>query len=399
MTVETTADFQGRPTPSSASPACRVGLLTYHFVVNYGAMWQAWALQKAVASLGHPVEFINYCPAHVDRGGAFRIGMSRATMRANLVTGYQKYLHLRSAFGFRRELTTVFRQFVNEHLTVGDRWYGSHQELRDDPPTCEVLVCGSDQVWNPSSQFGLDPAYFLDFAGDEIARVGYAPSFGRAAIPEQYYSQLRPLLQRFDALSVREASGGDIIAAAGVEGEVAHLPDPTLLIDAYPEHARPPQLPERYLFSYVLRSGENINQMQRQLADRQKLQIVTPRNRHAVATVGDVVTLPDPLEWLASIRHAQSVVTNSYHGTLFSIILQKPFVVVGIGSGKSELNERVISLLDRLDLRDRLLAGDDVQRAEGLLDQPVDWVSVRRKTLAWREQALTYLRRHLRSPA
>jgi hypothetical protein len=392
-------DISDRPPPyahhAPASSFCRIGLVTYHFVPNYGAVWQAWALQQALQNLGHDVSVIDYRPRHVFEGGSFKWPTSKRRLRANLVVAYQNYLRFRGRFGYRKQLVRSFEDFQSRYLRLSDQRYRSLRDLREVPPLCDTMICGSDQIWNPSVQAGLDPAYFLRFGGPEIRRIAYAASFGRRAIEAEYLEQVGRWVGSFDAISIREASGRNVLDEAGVSAGAVHVPDPTLLIDDYPDQSPLSAIPEAYLMSYVLRSGDRINQMQRQVAQRTSLPLMSPRNPHSVASTADMLVTPSPIEWLGLIRRAHYVITNSFHGTLFSIIFRKPFVSVSIGSGKATLNERVVSLFDRLGLEDRFVAEADSNRVVQLLETPVDWDRVHGAIHGWREQALDYLRASL----
>ena len=374
----------------------RVGILTFHFVPNYGAVWQIYALQEALTARGHRVSVVDYQPAHVNAGGRFWLPTSRRRIRANLVIAYQKYLRFRARFGRRRKIEDAFAGFRGGSLRVTGRRYRTVGGLRRQPPQLDAVVCGSDQIWNPSAQFGLDPAYFADFGPAALRRVAYAASFGRGSIEGEFYPQLKTLVDQIDHVSTREPSGAGILARAGVSKPVATLPDPTLLWDEYPVVPRPAGVPEKYLFSYVLRSGDAVNAIQRGIAGQLELPVVTPMNPHTVKSDAAVQVIPTPEEWLALIRNASAVITNSFHGTLFSIILRRPFVVVGIGSGKGALNERARSLLERLGLTERFVTTDDVDEARRQLEAPIDWDAVQERRDTWRAEALAFLDESLR---
>ncbi|MEM1445767.1 MAG: polysaccharide pyruvyl transferase family protein [Planctomycetota bacterium] len=376
-------------------PAQTIGIVTFHFVPNYGAVWQTYALQEHLRGLGLGVEVVDYRPSHVFDGGAFWLPTSKWRVQADLVIAFQKYQRLRRRLSGRSDLDAAFEAFLRERLAVSPKRYTTLRSLRQDPPSYDALVCGSDQIWNPSRQFGTDPAYFLDFAKPGQRTVAYAASFGRASVEPRFHAQIGPLIAKLDRVSVREGSGVELARSLSKLDDIVAMPDPTLLRTEYPEAELPEGLPDQYLFSYVLRSGDAVNAAQRHLAGRAGLKIVTPQTAHGTHSESDIQRVFTPDQWLGAIRGSAVVVTNSFHGTIFSILFRRPFLTIGIGSGKQALNERAYALLDRLGLIERLVTGDDRQQLERLADTPIDWDAVAAKLAAWRGEGDTFLRKAL----
>ncbi|MDB4345784.1 polysaccharide pyruvyl transferase family protein, partial [bacterium] len=164
------------------------------------------------------------------------------------------------------------------------------------------------------------------------------------------------------------------------------VPDPTLMVEGgYPEAIEPRREGE-YIFSYTLRSRELVAQIEGKMAQESGLEIVSPVT---LAASGEGAL--GPLEWLGYIKAAKYVITNSYHGTLFSIIFRKPFVFVGLSGAKAGFNERANSLLGRLGLQERMMNSFDETRLESILSSDIDWDTVALEIDRWREQANSYL--------
>jgi hypothetical protein len=347
---------------------------------------QAWALQKHLTNLGHEVFLIDYRPSHLTTGGYFHFPRDRWTLRANLVIAYQKVMRLKQWLRGDGGKRMRFEQFHQEHLNLSDRSYRSNRELRKNPPQADVYICGSDQIWNASEQFGIDSSYFLDFAPEGIQRISYAASFGRPKVHPRVESATADLIRSMDAISVREQSGVGIVKELS-DRDAEWVPDPTLLVnDGYPEAVLPTDQTEDYIFSYTLRSRELVSNIERQMAAATGLSVVSPITL-AASGHGE----PGPLEWLGYIKSAKVVITNSYHGTLFSIIFKKPFVFVGLSGAKAGFNERANSLLNRLGLQDRMMNSYDEAHLESILSTEVDWASVGLELDRWREVADSYL--------
>lgn len=154
----------------------KIGILTYHFSDNYGALMQAYALRNWFLGRGVTAEFVNYHPDYVEEGGPLDRPWKPELWRKNATIFYMKLSHLqRQLFGDRAQ-RIGFAQFRQEHLGVKGPRLRHAAELRRGIGNFDMLVCGSDQIWNPSIQRGLDPVYFLDISGSEAARkVAYSP--------------------------------------------------------------------------------------------------------------------------------------------------------------------------------------------------------------------------------
>lgn len=365
----------------------KIGILTFHFAQNYGALLQAYALQRYLQQLGHSVEIINYEPDWVERGGPFRMPVSKEAVHADLVIAYQKLTRFK-AFLSGKNLHPLFSDFRSRYLTESNRKYRTLEALRKDPPQCDVYVCGSDQIWNPSVQAGLDPAYFLDFGS--ARRVAYAASFGRNDVEDSFHELLSELLGEFFAIGVREKSGMDLVQRLSGR-RPAWVPDPALLLPDYDEIIEPPGRDKDYLMSYVLRSGAGIGEVQQHIAERLNIEVVVPYNRQRRwKGVGSEVVC-SPGQWLGLIKSARVVVTNSFHGTVFSILFKKPFITVALPDSKASLNDRMISMLDRLGLSDRMLRQISDERVVNILSEEIDWEQVHEKLSEWRLEARRYL--------
>lgn len=364
----------------------KIGIITYHYVPNYGASMQAWALQKHLTNLGHEVFLIDYRPSHLTTGGWFHFPRDRWTLRANLVITYQKVMGLKQWLKGDGGKRLRFEQFHQKHLNLSDRSYRSNRQLRKNPPQADVYICGSDQIWNASEQFGIDSSYFLDFVPKGIRRISYAASFGRPKVHTRFESATADLIRSMDAISVREQSGVGIVKELS-DRDAEWVPDPTLLVnDGYPEAVLPTDQADDYIFSYTLRSRDLVSNTERQMAAATGLSVVSPMT---LAASGEGA--PGPLEWLGYIKAAKYVITNSYHGTLFSIIFRKPFVFVGLSGAKAGFNERAKSLLSRLNLADRIVSEYDEDQLSAIMKCVPDWGSVAEEVCGWREEATQFI--------
>lgn len=367
----------------------KVGILTFHYADNYGAVLQAYALQTYLESLGHNVEIIDYRPRYITHGGRFRIPRSKKDLVGNAQVALIKISRLRTAISGRTS-QKAFQSFRDTALHISTMTYTSLEDLKSRAPSYDAYICGSDQIWNPPPRAGVDPAFYLDFGEPKCRRIAYAASFGRPQIEVEYHKDIGRLLKKIDYISVREQSGIDLVQQ--LSGRTATwLPDPTLLVDNYDSVlTKIPQ--ENHIFVYGLRTGALLQDVKEQVAKIYGAPVLAPFNAKQLWRSKEATIQLSPSEWLGAIQQAGIVVTNSFHGTLFSIIFRKPFITVPLVGRNAGLNTRFQSILYRLNLADRLLPStNNNQDITRLIKAEIDWHDVYERLSAWRCEARDFV--------
>lgn len=371
----------------------KAGLLTYHFSDNYGALYQAYGLQRWLRGRGIDAEFINYHPAYVEEGGPLDRPWMPSLWRKNATILYMKQAHLRRKLFGDKAQRELFESFRHDVLGVNGPRLKRAQDLAPQMSQYDMLFCGSDQIWNPSIQRGLDPVYFLDIPLAEHARkVAYAPSFGRGVIEPEYNSELNTLVGKLDGISVREATGLDVLEAAGITRELACVvPDPTVLLGGFEELLGDDVTPDGSVFCYALRTDQVIRDVAMETARLTGGALRAPRTTHQRwGDIGQGIT-PGPVEWLQTLARAQVVVSNSFHGVALSVVLNRPFIAVGLPGKRAKMNARVQNLLHITGLTDRILDNTNRARVRALLEAPIDWEAANARLVAVRTEAEAYL--------
>jgi len=347
----------------------RVGVLTLPGR-NYGCILQATALLGTLRDLGHQPELINF-----ELDGAVR--------SMSLPRRFKHELWSRTAPLLTGDARTVrTAQFKRDNLCFSPRSFASGRELLEAPPLYDAYVVGSDQVWNQQIT-GHSPTFFLDFAPDRARKIAYAASFGHDRTTEIDWEAIRPLLARLDAVSVRECAAVEIMRGM-IAGQVFHALDPTLLWTAerWSRLAAPETSARPYLLAYVLPGDGAVESTIRDLARRwsraEGLGVVylnqRPYRRFVPHEKNDFTA--GPAEFLSLLSRASGVVTNSFHGTAFSIVFHRPFLSVyrPPGSGPAVRSGRIVSLLSRVGLESQ---GVQLGARPGRLQMPeVRWDSV-----------------------
>jgi polysaccharide pyruvyl transferase WcaK-like protein len=209
-------------------------------------------------------------------------------------------------------------------------------------------------------------------------------------VEASYHGLLEDLLGKLFAIGVREKSGLELVRQLSGQ-EPAWVPDPALLLSDYDEITESPIHENDYLMSYVLRSGEGIGEVQQYIANCLGLEVIVPYNRQRRWKGIGTEVVCTPGQWLGLIKNARIVVTNSFHGTVFSILFRKPFVTVALPGNKACLNERMVSMLDRLGLSGRMLQNNSGEGVMDIINEEIDWHRVHEKLEVWRLEAKTFL--------
>lgn len=353
----------------------KIGIATFYRECHPGGVLQAYALSRALAGLGHEPFFIAY-DRPVDSSGMRGLRGRLAGLldqRARTIRGFAAF---RSAF-----------------LDETARVYRSHEELRADPPMAEAYLCGSDQIWNPSLLAGkqFDPAYFLQFGDPTIRRISYAASLGGHRPSPAELRGLQNYLGGFRSISVREPSARAILAPS-LGREVALTVDPTLLLDDYAELVGRETGGGDYVLLYALNQTSGMEALVRAVSRRLDVRIlvaggpVLPWRR-----IGKRVEFRSPMEWLRLIHGAAAVVTDSYHGVVFSLLFRRPVRFFHLTGALESRNERIEHLCEILGVGDAVL-GKSVDGGEAV---GVDWEDLARRLGVLRTQSRSFLNRAL----
>lgn len=358
----------------------KVAIITQHRVFNYGSALQTYATQVAVQRVGHDAQVIDYFSeqrTYARQFFALPKGANPLSLRGSVG------VLARLPGNFRKKW--VFQRFLNKNICLTKRKYITHGDLRAFPPAADVYMTGSDQVWNSDYNEGIDPSYYLDFGEDTVRRVSYAASIGMDAIPEKEEEQVKRLLSKYDAISVREIKAKDALNDIGVSCAEVVL-DPTLLL-TQSDWEKIEKTPKQkgYILVMVLYGEEcGIPQIAQQISAKTGLPILellwNPLKKRPWKTVYGC----SPEEFLGYVHNAGYIVTNSFHVTSFAINYKKTFVV----ARREKYNSRIESLLHQLGIADRYIL-------PGELDEkcltPIDYGCVGDKLRELREQSYKIL--------
>ncbi|WP_309387703.1 polysaccharide pyruvyl transferase family protein [Cerasicoccus frondis] len=366
----------------------RIGVLTYHRALNYGALLQCHAMLQTLEQLGAEASVIDYRLHFIESSRNWRPRHCLKPSRNRV----------------KRILRSRFDEFSREHLPLSERTYRKRSSLTASPPAIDALILGSDQIWNQSLHGGsFDTAFLGDFGPASLKRIAYAASFGGdAPLEPSQIETMRPLLKRLDAISVREAGAAATIKSiTGTAPKV--VPDPSLLLasEAYARfEQKPSQVQSPFIFMHALQYSPEIRETAGRLSELHGAPVVLALCNTTGAAARDAHTrglFVTPGEWLWLIRNAACVVTNSFHATAFSLLFQTPFVVVPLGGILKARNQRLEALLTQVGLQARTAhstAKDEIDRAH---EHPIPWDQTAGQLTAMKAQGLDFLRANLQA--
>ena len=324
----------------------KVGILTFHWATNYGAVLQTYALQEYLTSLGHKVVIIHYKPKHFD------------FYRKMLLQPWNLFKFKKNITEYKKE--KLLQSFRLRYLNTTEERYVSSSELLSANLDYDIVVSGSDQILNPSyTLYGENKqptsTYYLTFA-QKAKRVGYAVSFGCVSYPEDAKTWASKWINSFDVVGVREDSGLIILKELGYKGSAMVVPDPTVLFG-----------PE--LLSKIGCVGKTKKDHYCTYVLRRSMVVDLPNVIH-VDDTNNPLSLE---EWVNTIVTSKGLITNSYHGMIVAILSRVPFVVI-LEKLAHGMNDRFSTLLKRLNLMDRICVDESEVGSKIML--PINWEHV-----------------------
>lgn len=352
-----------------------IGLATPFITNNYGTKLQAFALHHYLEENGWDNEIINY-----------RFGQKQFNLKKLFLPNRKEYRRINRE---RQEALSKqpdvkknidvrnkrFERFTQNSYALSERCDTLEDVNRLAEVRYSAVVCGSDQIWLPSH--ALEKYYLLDFLPDSVKKIAYAPSFGVSTIPGIVRSNYRKALEKFDVVTVREDTGASLIKElTGKDCPV--VVDPTLLLTANQWiellKIERPLIQGKYVLAYFIGAAEEHREKARAYAKAHNLKLVILPNIDEIVKA-DTEYADEPLydagpdDFVNLIKNAEAVFTDSFHGTVFSLIFQRNIYCFERfnKTSKTSTNSRIYSLLSKTHLQSRLVSDMEA-------DLPVDTI-------------------------
>ena len=328
----------------------KIGIMTFHASHNYGSVLQAYALSKELIDMGYDAQIINL--RNKAQRDAYKVFKTKGA-------GFKKFFHtafavmnLPKAYNRARN----FERFINKVLPITAECFSSGKEL-ENATNYDIYVCGSDQIWNPCCQ-DFESSYYLDFVKNGAKRVAYAPSLGRAEFSNEHKELIKELLNNIDFISCRESDGTKLLSEL-TEKPVTQVCDPVILLgkEKWEAFAKPVKYKKPYILTYFLENNHGDKKFLKELQSKTGYRVICLNEdikdlgkgyKHKIDAT--------PEEFVGLFKNAALVYTNSFHGTAFATMFNRPLVtIIGKENESNNNDSRKINYLNSIGLSHRLV--------------------------------------------
>ena len=354
----------------------RVATITFHCSYNFGSVLQAFALQKAIEILGHDTTIIDYRSRNFEQYRLFRLGRPRSMAR--------RLVDFRSNLARKKSFEKFWRDYLK--MTPVTYSYRDEERMVELNDQFDCFVCGSDQIWNLDCTGGVVGPFFLSFVKGK-RKASYAPSLAHMSFRPENDDRdgLRRALSSFDYISIRE--GSTLCQIEGlVDKPVAVASDPTVLLekdDYAPLISSSGAVQEPYLFVYLLRRCPELLESARLLSKSYGLRVLYCAEKDLDLPNSENLKGIGPDAFLSLVAGAEAVLSNSFHASVFSTILEVPFRTFACDGSASRMTDYLGSLE---------LGGQVATVVDTSFPRVTDWSRARERRAQLREESMGMLR-------
>lgn len=359
----------------------RVGIITIHHSPNYGACLQSYALYKYIEQQGAYCEIMDvHRPVHEDyvyerKYSSYRNNQFKPTIQIKKA--------LKNAIKRILGRETIVKQFTSpiseerfkqfNSFIKYSKIYNRLSDLKKNPPIYDLYISGSDQLWNPAQPYCLEP-YFLTFVPEGKKKISFATSIGLTELTQQEKADFKRWLCIYDAVSVREKQAKALLSTF-VEREVEQVADPTFLLDTtyWNEIAVFPNNEKKYILLFLLSRNQEILDYAVRLSQESELQLIVLKNADLKSNDRKYIVYNDcgPREFIGYLGQASMVITDSFHCTVFSLLMgaQNFYTHINVAAKRGS---RITDLLATFELNDHLLPTDFSKTYQELTKIPIN---------------------------
>lgn len=366
----------------------KIGIITYHNVVNYGAILQTFALQKVLEEIGYEVEIIDYENDYFRQKYINNFTILHANSFQLKIKNLLRYLLIPKVSYLRRKQRQNLIKFTIDNLNLSSIKY-TRNTIDTSNKHYDIFITGSDQVWNLKLS-GNDSTYFLDFVKSK-KKISYAASFGNSSMSAQLEKLIFNHISDFNSVLVREKSGKKILNNYNIESNV--VVDPTLLLNSkdWQDQFGEMKMSEDYIFVYLVAPQTNLIDAAIRYANELNLKIIVfGRTKIKYKNTKHIYDATIE-EYLSYINHAKAVFTTSYHGVLFSINLNKEFYYE-LNKNISNNNDRIIDIVNNLQLKKQ-----EITNSNNVFNRIIDWDFINNEVAKLRNISINLLIKGLSS--
>lgn len=361
----------------------KIAVITLHYVTNFGSLLQTYATQTALEKLGYEVEIIDFRP----------VGLSfKRAIFPQSVSIVNKIIKLPFRAACNTYQYLMVDSFLKRYIHLTSERYHAYAELEQRPPRADCYISGSDQIWNtqnanPPEDLG---AYYLAFV-TAFPKIAYASSFGKTVFPPAEEKTITDWLRTYSAISVREDCAVQILNHLGLEGSC--VVDPTLLLtpEDWNRFLGRKKILKEYIFVYNLNRNKVLEQVAVALSKKTGWEIVNFADTFEFIKGANNRLWNTPLDFLQYLSNASYVITDSFHGTAFSLNFSKQFICVPA----PKYNSRLESILRQTKCMDRMIT--TIDEAIRVAEQPIPYEMVQRSLTEMRDRSFAFLEEALKN--
>lgn len=326
----------------------KIAIMTFHRPLNYGAALQAVATYIIFEKTNFKPLLIDYRHPRIEKSRrVFDLDKKNSLYQntKNIIKGILR-------FRTENNRKNRFDSFVLENSLMSEACADDAQ-LVEATKNCDLLLVGSDLVWNWDLDKDLNNAFFLTFYGkSDKLKCSYASSIGTNEIPEEYREKYKKYLQSFDYISVREKTAKNILEKISGK-QIKVVLDPTLMVEEkeWEKLEKWVKVPEKYVVCYILEFTPNVIEIIRKVEEYYQLPVIYFTRDNVYGAYGVSMYKYGPAEFLFILHHAEFILTNSFHGTVFAMLYNRNFATIP----HSTRGSRMRDLLMELQMSERLI--------------------------------------------
>lgn len=365
-----------------------VKVITRHSPSNYGSLLQSIATVKTIQGLGHDCSIIDY--QRPDERGLKGV-LTQVNCKAGFGNPLKKLAYIAIRYPIEKFAQVRFDRMRKKYLKMTSRC-SSHVDLKKI--SADAFITGSDQVWGPMMNGVYDSAYFLQFVGKDSRKLAYAASFGKTKFDESTVVAYKKMLSEYDKIAVREKSAVSLLEEWGLNNCLGQVLDPTLLLDMsqwtnllIKKNDFDKYKDLKYILVYQIHNDPKLSGYAKRLAKHTGMELLRVNPMlHQALRGGKFICSPDLSEFLSLVANASCIVTDSFHGTCFSINFGKQFIEILPNNATGTRNQ---SILELTGLSDRILCDFNDY---SLVDKVIDYGKVNELLEVERRKSLEVIR-------
>lgn len=323
-----------------------VKVITRHGPSNYGSLLQSIATLRIVEQLGHECTIIDY--QRKDERGLNMV-LTQLSQKSGFTNPLKKIAYVAARYPIEKLAQSRFDCMRHKYLNLTPRC-SNHQDL--EQLDADIFLTGSDQVWGPTMCGIYDTAYFLQFIPKKAKRFAFAASFGKTMFDEQTEDAYKQMLSTYNGIAVRESSAVKLMEKWGLNNCFGQVLDPTLLLDTtewarlmISDDIQNKYEGKKYILVYQIHNDPKLSQYANELAAKIGLTLIRVNPfMHQRFRGGRFINCPDASEFLSLFKNATYIVTDSFHGTCFSINFNKQFIEILPNNATGTRNMSILTL-------------------------------------------------------